>query len=141
MKKFYSIVLMATMLLVGTNAWAANVAKIGNTEYASLEKAWRAVQNNEVITLLDDATLDSTLWLGTATMEDLNPKSITLDLAGHAIMTSAGSKLSRMFFITHGELNVVGPGTIQMADSSADSQWEVFLAFEHWSRCKLERKS
>lgn len=125
MKKIYSIVLMAAALLLGTNAWAAGEeAQIGSTKYATLEKAWRAAQDGNTIELLTDVDLDSTLWLGTATME-ADSKSLTLDLKGFTITGKAG--VEKMFFITHGELSVVGPGTIsQDGAKSAESKYEIF---------------
>lgn len=70
MKKIYSFMLMAAMLLIGTSAWADNVAKVqvGSAdaqEYATVAEAFYAVQqaySSEVseitVTLLNNATLD-----------------------------------------------------------------------------------
>jgi hypothetical protein len=125
MKKIYSIVLMAAALLVGTNAWAANVAKIGSQEYETFEKAWRAAQDGDVIELLaNDVTVDSTLWLGTANMED-EGKSLTLDLGGYNLIGNT-AKASRMFYITHGSLLVQNGTITQNGDPSSDSQFEIF---------------
>lgn len=98
MKKFYSIVLMATMLLVGTNAWAETRTASNATEF---ENAWKAAQNNDVIQLTDNIDLNKTFWLGTLEMNG-TPKSITLDLNGHKIVTD-GVTIQKLFFISHGE--------------------------------------
>lgn len=111
MKKFYSIVLMATMLLVGTNVWATTVAKIGTTEYESFEEAWRAVKTGETIQLQENITIGTTLWLGTTNMADANPLSITLDLNGDTLTSEA----LKVFVLTHGSLNVTGNGGIKHA--------------------------
>ena len=55
MKKLISIALAllmkAVMLPVMAMAEGANVAKIGNTEYATLKEAFDAVQDGETITV------------------------------------------------------------------------------------------
>lgn len=111
MKKFYSIVLMATMLLVGTNVWATTVAKIGTTEYESFKDAWEAVKTGETIQLQENITIGTTLWLGTTNMADANPLSITLDLNGDTLTSTA----LKVFVLTHGSLNVTGNGGIKHA--------------------------
>ena len=102
MKKINYLVLMAAMLLVGTNAWATTRTASNATEF---ENAWKAAQDNDVIQLTNDVTITKTLWLGTANMNDAS-KSITLDLNGW-ILTNDQSDLAYMFVITHGELNVI----------------------------------
>lgn len=102
MRKLYSIVLMATALLIGTNMQAA-VAKIGDTEYATFEEAWQAVKTGETIQLQKNVSISNTLWLGTATMGDeTNVKSITLDLNGDTLSSTA----QKMFVLSHGSLKV-----------------------------------
>lgn len=121
MKKFYSIVLMATMLLVGTNAWAETRTASNATEF---ENAWKAAQNNDVIQLTDNIDLNKTFWLGTLEMNG-TPKSITLDLNGHKIVTD-GVTIQKLFFISHGELIVDGVGEIIQQGSSDQSAFEIF---------------
>lgn len=121
MKKFYSIVLMATMLLVGTNAWAETRTASNATEF---ENAWKAAQNNDVIQLTDNIDLNKTFWLGTLEMNG-TPKSITLDLNGHKIVTD-GVTIQKLFFISHGELIVDGVGEIIQQGSSDKSAFEIF---------------
>ena len=101
MKKIYSIVLMATALLIGANGWAATKTVSSATEF---ENAWKEAKSGDVIKLSTDITIQKILWLGTATM-DATPISLTIDLNGKVLENNAAVK--HMFFITHGELNVI----------------------------------
>lgn len=98
MRKIYSLVLMATMLLIGTNAWADGVIELvrkGNTQpeattYTHLNAAFAAAQDGDLLRLTDDISenLDSTAWFGEPTSGTLEnyastDRSITLDLKGH----------------------------------------------------------
>ena len=100
MKKFYSFVLMAAALLIGTNVWASQ-------DGAWLQAQFDAVQANgqtATIKLTDDVILTSPIYLGTANITDAR-KSIKLDLNGRYIeMTAPSNKESFMFVLTHGEL-------------------------------------
>ena len=102
MKKIYSYVLMAAMLLVGTNVWAATRTAANAGE---LETAWNAAQSGDVIQLTNDISIEKILWLGTRNMNDA-AKSITLDLNGYVLQNNDAT-LKYMFFLTHGELNVI----------------------------------
>lgn len=92
MKKLYSFVLMATMLLIGTNAWADG--KIENVrtgeQYEHLNEAFAAAQDGDTLQLTDDMneSIDSTAWFGEPTSGTLEnyastDRSITLDLKGN----------------------------------------------------------
>ena len=70
-------------MMLTTQAWAQNVAKIGTTEYGSLAEAFAAVQNDETIQLLANNQIDAELVVPTG-------KSFTLDLGGH-ILTATSS--------------------------------------------------
>lgn len=108
MKKFYSLVLMAAMLLVGTNAWATNVAKvvIGENEnfYESVETAFAAVQAEETatITLLQDAN-------GWNSAIEIVNKTITLDMAG---FNMPGGDAARIWIKLGGHVKIVGQGVL-----------------------------
>ncbi len=102
MKKIFSFVLMAAALLVGTNSWAATRTAGNASEF---ESAWKAAQNGDVIQLTNDITITKILWLGTEAMNGTS-KSITLDLNGW-VLTNSANDLKYMFFLTHGELNVI----------------------------------
>jgi len=129
MKKFYSIVLMATALLIGTNVWAETRTA---SDAASFEQAWKAAQDGDVIQLTANFSISKTLWLGTATMADDAPLSITLDLNGDTLSSTA----QKIFVLSHGYLKVIGNGGIKhdIADATAylqakeeyNSAYEIF---------------
>ena len=105
MKKFYSLVLMATALLIGTNAWA------DVTDWAGLKSALEA---GGKVTLTQDIPVTVTdaswqgCWIGAADIA-ATAKSAELDLAGHSITITANSSDIAIypFVITKGELKVV----------------------------------
>lgn len=108
MKKIYSIVLMATALLIGTNAWAK---PFSGTTHAQLQKAIAdiiyGVESDSEIKLQNDVDLTETLWVGTEKLSDPY-KSITIDLNGNNITlqgTNAHSK--SVIALTHGELKII----------------------------------
>lgn len=88
----------------GTAAIDAPVAKIGDTEYASLAKAINAVQNGGTVTLLDDLDLGNG-----AVLQVDSSKNFTIDLDSHTlsadgdylIMLHNGSQLT----LKNGTLN------------------------------------
>ena len=124
MKKIYSIVLMATALLIGTNAWAGTTRPVANA--TDFENAWKAAQDGDVIQLSADVSIAKTFWLGTETMNG-TAKSITLDLNGHKL-TNDGTR-QKLFFISHGELKVitsVAGGQIIHDGQSNSSSYEIF---------------
>ena len=106
MKKFYSLVLMATALLIGTNAWA-------NYDPNWLQDQFDAIQadgQTHTIVMEDDINLDVPVYLGTATVDEAR-KSIILDMNGHHITMNAtkwvstkGNVFCSVFNITHGKL-------------------------------------
>ncbi len=107
MRKIYSLVLMATMLLVGTNAWAVNVPVAGvQGTRGELQTAINDAATGTTLTLQNDFNLDGPVWLGTADYDGAY-KSIILDLNGHNIsMTATTGNASYMFVLSHGELLV-----------------------------------
>jgi len=105
MKKFYSIVLMATALLIGTNM-QATVRTAGSAQ--ELETAWKNAQTGDEIKLTASFSISKTLWLGTANMYD-TPLSITLNLNGDTLSSTA----EKVFVLSHGSLNVIGNGGIK----------------------------
>lgn len=106
MKKFYSFVLMAMMLLVGTNAWANYPAGWLQQQFDNIP----ADGQTHTIVMENDIVLTDPVYLGTATVDE-DRKSIILDMNGHHITMDAttwvstkGNVFCSMFTITHGEL-------------------------------------
>lgn len=98
MKKFYSLVLMAAALLIGTNVWADDISVVNHTKGTSqtfndLQEAVDFVGQNDsaTITLLNSITLTKAVVIPHVTSSTnpnvLNrlPQKITLDLAGNDI--------------------------------------------------------
>ena len=121
MKKIYSIVLMATALLIGTNAWAAT--RTAN-DWASLQNAWQNAETGDVIQLTDNIALSKALWLGTTGMNDA-AKSLTLDLNGYTL-SAVNTTVNKMFIITHGELNVINGNIVQTGTNATSSTYDIF---------------
>lgn len=111
MKKIISIALallmVAVMLPVMAMADETKVAKIGDTEYATLEEAFTAVTTTDAttITLLNDADVKSTIIIS-------NGKNITLDLGGHNVTIST---LGKFFYVNNATFTVNGGGSIKEA--------------------------
>ena len=118
MRKLYSIVLMATALLIGTNVWAkTHVAQIvGGGTYETLEAAFAAATNGQTIEMLDNDTLTKPIDFGKATKEsEYNPKTVTLDFKGKTVtmegttkkVNGVNVKQDRMFNVYSGALKLV----------------------------------
>lgn len=100
-----------SLIVDGTEAWL-KIAKIGETSYKSLKEAIDAAQNNETITLLDNASVSEVLNIS---------KNITLDLNGKTITTS-GVVSSRVFVLGTGCTSFTvnaNEGAINSADAQA----------------------
>ena len=113
MKKVVSIALallmVAVMLPVMAMAEGANVAKIGDTEYATLEEAFTAVTTTDAttITLLNDADVKNKIIIS-------DKKNITLDLGGHNVTFST---LKMFFYVNNATFTVNGGGSIKEANA------------------------
>lgn len=111
MKKVISIALallmVAVMLPVMAMAEGTNVAKIGTTEYATLEDAFTAVATTDAttITLLNDAVVNNKIIIS-------DGKNITLDLGGHNVTIST---LGKFFYVNNATFTVNGSGSIKEA--------------------------
>lgn len=111
MKKVISIALallmVAVMLPVMAMAEGANVAKIGDTEYATLEAAFAAVTTTgaTTITLLNDADVTNKITIS-------DGKNITLDLGGHNVTISTSGMF---FYVNNATFTVNGGGSIKEA--------------------------
>lgn len=113
MKKIISIALallmVAVMLPVMAMTEGANVAKIGDTEYATLEEAFTAVTTTDAttITLLNDADVKNKIIIS-------DKKNITLDLGGHNVTFST---LKTFFYVNNATFTVNGGGSIKEANA------------------------
>ena len=77
-----AVLLLAAALFVGAGAAdenAGNVAKIGTTEYATLEEAFAAVADGQTIELLMDCSVSADIEIKNTSA---TTKTITLDLCG-----------------------------------------------------------
>lgn len=121
MRKIYSLVLMATMLLIGTNAWADGVIEIvrggvvQGTTYDHLKDAFAAAQDGDILQLTDNMneSVTKAAWFGEPTSGTLEnyastDRSVTLDLKGHLynFTGDAGYKI----VLTRGVLRIKSTG-------------------------------
>ena len=132
MKKIYSFVLMAAMLLVGTSAWAqlnvATVTGAGAGNYKSLQEAVNAIPAGQTatITLLRNVTLSAPVVIPQVTGDvteaqkvvNREMQHITLDL-GEFNISASQSYYGSAFILLKGELNIVGNGTISRNDAES----------------------
>ena len=79
-----------------TAQWGDAVAKIGNTNYATLADAMAAAQDDETVVLLKNVAVTSTIGID-------NGRNVTFDLAGNTVT----SELGTTFDLTKGTLSVV----------------------------------
>lgn len=140
MKKIYSIVLMATALLIGTNAWGQYSVQLVNESdnsksgsYETLQKAIDAIGPGQTgtITLDEDQGLEAGIIIPHLTASDttggkrianLERQHITIDLNGHDISTNSTVK-DACFVLLKGELNIIGSGEIKRAEIGYDNNW------------------
>lgn len=112
MRRFYSLLLTAAFLLVGTNAWAGTY-NVGTTQ--EFETAWaKSATEDVVINLTSSAvSLTKTMWLGTQAI-DGTPHSVEINLNGYPLTSSA----TYAFMLTHGTLKFSGSGQVTSTGSS-----------------------
>lgn len=98
MKKFFLIPLMT--LVCSVMAWAG-VAKIGTTEYETLNAAFAAANNGDAIDLLTDVSVSEAI--------EVNNIAVTLHMYGRTITNNVGES-KRLFYIggTNGSLTIMG---------------------------------
>lgn len=94
------------------SAWADNVAKIGDTEYATLKAAFAAVKDGETVQLIGDLEYSSSN--GWSDQLVVDGKNVTFDLNGHNVTyTRSANPSGSMFYLKNGaELSIDGTGTI-----------------------------
>ena len=87
--------------------------------YDRLEDAFSNAQDGDEITLMKDANTASTIWIGTAGVNDA-AKTLTLDLNGHSIISA--EDIVQTFLLMHGALyvknSVPGQGEIMNSNGS-----------------------
>lgn len=93
---------------------SANVAKIGETEYATIAEAVGKAKDGDTITLLNDVNLGSSS-VRFYNLEDASVSNLTFDLGGHTI-TSSGSRT-----VEASRCVVVKNGTIANTSTSSTS--------------------
>lgn len=103
MRKIYSLVLMATMLLMGTNAWADAVS-VANADqlvsaFTGIIPAERTITLTNNIELLSTSTANPLIIDG--------GQVVTLDLNGHNLK----GYTDPVFRVWHGKLIITGTGT------------------------------
>lgn len=106
MKKVLATILALVMALsVTTMAWADDVAKIGNTGYATLQEAVNAATPGQTIVLLKDVDASSGVTVGKKIVLDMNGKKLynTRD-----IWDTSWSLISVQ---ANGDLTITGNGT------------------------------
>lgn len=105
MKKFYSFVLMAVALLVGTNAWAENVAKnvTTGTEYETLQKAVKEASAGNEIQLIANINCAQGVYVD---------KSLTIDLAGFTYQSEGALDTEANQDVACRNFKIVGSGTV-----------------------------
>lgn len=126
MRKIYSLVLLATALLIGTNVWAEDgvieIVRNGvtlQTTYNHLKDAFAAAQDGDILQLTGDVTENETkaAWLGEVSSGSIDPnspdyyanndRSVTLDLKGHTYYNSGARYV---IALTRGELRIKSTG-------------------------------
>jgi hypothetical protein len=164
MKKIYSFVLMAAMLLVGTSAWAGQVTVTYNsgtyaqnpkpfTGNTALQDAINSVQfgDSATITLMGEQQLTAPVCIPAAGQNILNQpgKRICIDMNGQEINETGLSTGVGCFRLVKGTLHFTGNGTINHnvfgdANNAARSAIIVFGApwekkTENWSNLILDK--
>lgn len=141
MRKIYSLVLMATALLIGTNAWGQTLTvqlvnhddATKSKKYPTLQAAIDAIGADQTgtITLLDDQELTQCVLIPNLTAADTVGKirianrerqHITIDLAGKSITTASTANTACIALIK-GELNIIGEGSIERYNNGYVGNW------------------
>ncbi len=118
---------------MSTGAFAvSDVAKIGSTGYASLNKALEAVKDGQTITLLQNVSGDTEAYSGGAAAgvayihEDAAGKSFTIDLNQKSITASADSQDALLIYAHSGAGNLsitLKNGSISASGTGIDGIW------------------
>ena len=118
MKKILATILALVLAIgVATMAWATEtaaekVAKVGETEYATLQEAVNAA-DGKTVQLLQDVTASITIESGKTVTLDLNGKTLTNEDGQHTI-TNNGTLTNE-----DGQHTITNNGTLTIVDTSA----------------------
>lgn len=116
MKKFYSLVLMATALLIGTNAWA--------TSYADIQDAINAAAAGSTVDIELSSNVSVTTPIQIYAKKNVTGKTVNINLNGWNITSATGVVIE----LYKGTLNLIGEG--QIATTAKIEAIKVFGANE-----------
>ena len=126
-RKLLSFLLTLAMLVglmpgMGLKAFAADaVAKVGETEYATLSEALTAWTDGSTLTLLADVETASTITVSATKILDLNGHNITMTDSGNIISIGSGAALTLK---GEGSVGVIeNYGTLDFYDATALLIW------------------
>lgn len=108
----------------------AQVAKIGETSFATLSEAIAAATAGQTITLVANFSVDTetyTIGAGKSIVLDMNGKTITVTDNKQGTSSAANYEL---FYIVDGNLTVTGNGTINLT-STHNRAWNAMSAIFH----------
>lgn len=134
MKKIYSFVLMAAMLLIGTNAWAA--FEFGGNSYSTLQSAINAAPAGQTteIEMTSDYEGNATAYLATENATD-PAKHIILDLNNKSYEYTGTAKIA--IAVAHGTLEIKSTGstgddygTISSSTTTIEDMIRVYGTYE-----------
>ncbi|MCM1028786.1 MAG: hypothetical protein NC342_00260 [Pseudoflavonifractor sp.] len=110
MRNFYSNLLTGCIVAISGLSAAAQVAKIGSADYATLSDAFAAAKDGDVITLTTDVELT----------EPMNVSgTVTLDLQGHTVTNSVSG--SRPFRLNNSDFTINGNGGKMVIPAGTES--------------------
>ena len=107
------------------------VAQIGETKYATLAEAFEHAQDNDKIILLTDTSVDSTITVGSITVE--------LDLNGHVVTNNAGASCRAFELSNDTNFTVTGTtaGSGMVNSAAVDGQTYGFFRIYNKSNATL----
>lgn len=117
--------LIFSVILCSASVFASdggNEARVGGTEYATLQEAIDAAESGDTVTLLKDLTLESTLAdAGKGIFNISKDDKITIDLNGKAINVTDNSSGNLIVFYNYGDLTIKN-GSVSLT-STVDRGW------------------
>ena len=148
MKKFVSIFLALVMAMgLTTVAWAdGNVAKVGETEYATIQAAIDAAEDGDTITVIADHEMDIVDGVtnsgGYYTLVNVANKTVTIDLNGCDIAVDvtnlpANTKSSMLMGVfaadTNGALTLkdgMNTGSVRLTGGQTKTAYSLVIAYD-----------